>query len=552
MEQQTRQIWKTALYLRLSQEDADTEAKGESTSISTQRIILRDYAERNELLIVGEYVDDGYSGTTFDRPAFQKMLIDIEAGKVNCVITKDLSRLGRNCSQVMTFIDEWFPLRHVRYISVSDQYDTMRMAEYAGISASLMASINELYARDTSSKIRTSLKAKMEQGQFISPFAPYGYRKDAEDKNKLVVDPVSAAIVRDIFQRAAEGETPGQIAKALNDANIPTPAQYRCANNPKLDIDDYSQRKEWVSSGIVKMLRNRVYLGELSQGKTSKLSFKSDKQIIRKQDEWITVQDTHEAIISEELFAQVRCRSVARRKTPNRSFHNIFSGIAFCADCGKVMSIAPARKKGAIYNLQCGAYKQYGARECSNHYTDYGLLCEAVLSELQGMLKLPAEEKAALIAKLEREEKAERARQYTRPEVQAIEQQTRRKEEVIRATKKLYEDNMTGRISATMYDSLFANYQKELQQLEDNLSFLKKQIHEVEQVSDKCRNFFELFTGIEEIDTLTKPCLLRFIDRIEVEQGIWQKDETGKKNKVQKIHIFWKFIGNTELKLLAS
>lgn len=537
--QQENRIYKAALYLRLSKDD---EGSGESASITTQRGILQDYAKANGLQVIDEYVDDGFSGTNYERPAFKRMIEDIEAGRVNCVITKDLSRLGRNSARTSDLLDEYFPAHGVRYISIIDGYDSLHLTSGVVMTAPLMMAMHEMYARDISCKIRTSFQNKMENGEYIGSFAPYGYQKDPDNKNHLVVDDQVAHIVREIFEMAAEGNAPSAIARYLNGRNIATPAMYRCLARPYLNMDDDSKRKRWSSATVCELLRNTVYLGHTAQGKTSKVSFKSKTLQTRKPDEWIVVKNTHEPIVSEDLFQAVRNRVIARRRLPTKGFESVFSGIARCADCGRTMTTAPSRKKGATYNLCCGGYKSYGSNECSNHFIDYDLLYDAVLQELKRWLSLSDEDREAMVSELQQEE-AQRRQQSNAGAAQSLARMEQRAQELSVLLKKLYEDYTFNRISAAMYEKLSADYESELSSLEQSVKQLQQRLKPDTSGRDSYREFFALLDEMEGLTTLTKSVLRRFIDCIKVEQGEYIKDENGKRIKRQKVQIFYRFIG---------
>lgn len=547
MGQQIEKIWKTGLYLRLSQEDA---REGESGSITTQRSMLIAFARRNNLIIVDEYVDDGYSGTSFDRPGFQRLIRDIELGRVNCIVTKDLSRLGRNAAELMNYMDTWFPAHEVRYLSVTEGYDTLKRND--GSSMSIMSAVHEMYARDISTKINSALAVKMGQGKFISAFAPYGYQKDPENKNHLIIDPIAGAIVQEIYTRAASGEKTSAIATSLNARGVLTPAQYRCANNPKLRIENYSQREEWTSSGITKLLKREVYLGILAQGKTKKLSFKEKTSVTKRREDWFVVPGTHEPLVSEDIFRLANTRCSSRRSLPTKGFTNIFAGIAFCADCGKQMSTTTSRKKGATCNLICGRNKAYGASACSNHTIDYDVLCEAVLATLRPFLTMTQTDKEQLLEKLMHWDEQEQRRRSDGRAARALNQARARKQEVVTVTQTLYEDRARGAIADTMFNILLEKYIAELEQLDSDIATLETAIQAQEQQAEGYRKFFALIEEVGKFDKLTRPILQRLVERIEVEQGQWVRDENGKKIKRQKIYVYLRFIGQAQTMMLAS
>ena len=537
--QQNSQIYKTALYLRLSKDD---EGAGESSSITTQRSILQEYADKHGLVVVDEYSDDGFSGTNYDRPEFKRMISDIENGKINCVLTKDLSRLGRNSARTTDLLDEYFPAHRVRYISVIDGYDSFNLTSGTSMTASFMTVMNEMYARDISNKIRTAFNAKMERGECIASFAPYGYKKDVEhgNKNRLVIDYQVAHVVKEIFQMAADGKAPSEIAKHLNNKCVATPAVYRCMSRPYLNVDNYTQRKEWTSAMVCKMLKNEVYLGKTLQGKTNKISFKSKVTQARPRSEWIVIENTHEPLITEEMFNIVRNRSVSRRCLPTKGFTNVFAGIAKCADCGRNMSLAPSRKKGTTYNLCCGGYKAYDSTECSNHFISYDLLYDAVLQELQGWLALSQDDKTKIAKELEQEKMH---RTENTGANQTIANMKKRVDELSFLMKKLFENYTFNRINETMYEKLSAEYSNELTDLEKAIEDIRGNVKVEQDRKDRYNNFFSLLEEVTDVKELTKPLLQKLIERIEIEQGEYYKEENGKRLKRQTVRIYYRFIG---------
>lgn len=287
--------------MRLSKEDGG----GESAGIESQRLLLRSFAEARGFFVVGEYIDDGYSGTNYRRPAFEKMKEDIECGKINTVITKDASRLGRNYIASGELTEEYFPLHNVRFIAINDGYDSE--SEENDI-LPFRHVLNEMYARDISRKIRSALYVKMSEGQYIGSFAPYGYKKAEDNKNRLVIDVEAAEVVREIFRLSAEGISTKIIAEKLNNRSVPVPLDYR-----NLKEGNESEGRLWTASGVAKILRNRVYLGHTEQRKSVKKSFRSSEVLPRSRDCWIVVKNTHTPLISEELFNAVQCRKGGRK-----------------------------------------------------------------------------------------------------------------------------------------------------------------------------------------------------------------------------------------------
>lgn len=302
--------YRAALYIRLSREDGGRQSAG----IESQRLLLQNYARQRAFDIKKEYVDDGYSGTKYDRPAFGQMLADIESGEINLVLVKDLSRLGRNYIATGELTEVYFPEHGVRLIAVNDGYDSEQPMDDITPFRHVM---NEMYARDISRKIRTALRAKAQDGQYIGSFAPYGYRKSEENKHTLVPDEDAAVCVRQIFRMAAQGYTTKEITEVLNQKAIPIPLDYR-----KMKRGKEMSMRPWTPSGVCKILRNPVYLGHTVQGKTEKRSLKSQRSTPKPKHEWIVVKHTHEPLVSEELFW------MSQRRTPKKLFSCVWGSDA--------------------------------------------------------------------------------------------------------------------------------------------------------------------------------------------------------------------------------
>ncbi len=522
--------------MRLSKED---EGSGESSSIATQRKMLRAFATEKNYIIYDEYIDDGVSGTTFERPGFLRMKGDIEEGNINLVITKDLSRLGRDYISTGNLTEIYFPSKGVRYIVINDGYDSENaftdIAPFRNV-------INEMYARDTSKKIKSAFEVKRKAGEYISSFAPYGYKKNPNNKNQLIVDQDASRNIVEMFNLAAEGKSPREIASIFNKRGILTPAEYRCKKKPYLNIDCYSKRREWTSSMVCKMLNNIVYVGDLAQGKTSKVSFKSKITISKPKEDWCIVRSTHEPLISRELFDIVKNRSISRRNSPTNKFENIFSGIAKCMDCGRNMSSTATGKKNALAKLTCGGYKLYGKRECTNHFIDYDTLYNIILQEIKEQICLTYEEKNQMVKKIEEEAREQNNSKRLSIEEKEISNFTLRQKEIDKIVKKLYEDNASGNISDDRLERMLKEYKLEEEQI-------KIKLQELLNCADKRNktsymNLFTLVDNITDINILTKDLLNKLIERIEIGQGVY--DEYHKKHQTIRIH--YKFTGNVENK----
>lgn len=513
--------YRAALYMRLSKDD---DGAAESASITTQRQMLRSYAAEHGYAVQDEYSDDGYSGVSFDRPEFKRMIADIEARKVNLVIVKDLSRLGRDYITAGQYTEIYFPSKGVRCIAINDGYDSD--GPYTDI-APFKNVINEMYARDISKKIRSAFAAKMREGAYVAAFAPYGYQKDAADKNRLAADACSGGVVKRIFAMAAGGAKPADIARTLNAEGIPSPAVYRCITHGGCGAG----RQEWTGSTVGKMLRNIVYIGHTAQGKTEKVSFKSRVSVSKAKEEWIIVKNTHEALVDEETFDIVQRRTRARTCQKKGGFCNIFSGIAKCADCGRNMSSTGTRKKGSQANLCCGGYKLYGAEECGNHFIDYDALYKIVLAELRERLCIGEAERAKIADNVYGRLCAQR-----RGEDKESGGIKRRLGEIESIIGRLYEDNAAGRLSDERTGRLAAKYEKEAEALEERMNAIKNEM-EAAVPREKIGRLLERITDITE---LTPDMLFRLIDRIEIAQGHYEQTAQGRVKR-QTVKIFYRF-----------
>ena len=515
--------YQAALYMRLSKDDG----AGESASISTQRSMLKAYAREHGYAVYREYADDGFSGTTYDRPAFQDLLADIEAGRVNLVITRDLSRLGRDYILTGQYTELYFPSKGVRYIAVNDGYDSINpgndLAPFQNI-------VNEMYARDTSKKIRSALKTKMKEGAFIGNFAPYGYQKDPQDKNRLLIDPFASLIVKEIFDRILNGEAPSRIAKQLNQKKIKTPAQYLRLHLQKPEPVDMENQIGWTSKTICKILANPVYAGDMVQGKTSKLSFKSKITLKTPKKDWIVVKNKHEPIVSKEVFERVGRRSISRKYLKEDGFINVFSGIAYCGDCKRVMSFTGSTNK----KLVCSGYKQYGKAVCTNHYMDYELLNQLVSSELNALLRITNEEKDELAGALEA-----LIRKGEDPEKKkASETRRKREREIDCIMKKLYEDRTKDILSEERFRKLLHSYEEECKEIQAEVDRLKQSMF----LPGKNRETIKAevdqwFYQLKENQMLTSELLHQFVDRIEIFQ---EEDLNHNEKTIQRIRITYR------------
>ena len=391
---QSETIWRAALYTRLSREDGD---KPESDSIANQRTLLESFAaQQPNLEVTGQYSDDGYTGTNFQRPDFERMIADIEAGKVNCVIVKDLSRFGRDYITTGQYLERWFPMHGVRFLAVNDHIDSEKgpydmMLPFKNV-------FNEQYARDISHKVKSAMQAKQRQGQFVGAFASYGYRKDPQDHNKLLIDPFAADVVRRIFDLYEQGNGKIKIAKLLNEEGILCPSEYKKMNGERYhNGQKLGKTTYWTYATIHRMLKNQMYIGNMEQGRAPRqIMHGKARQLERSQ--WTVVEGTHEPIISRQQWERVQ--TLMEKDTRSPSFEqNIspFAGFLRCGDCGRAMS--KTNHPGGVYYC-CGSYKRYGPSACTRHGISHQELEQIVLDDLNkiigaaGDLKALAEEAA--------------------------------------------------------------------------------------------------------------------------------------------------------------
>ncbi len=373
-------IWHTACYLRLSREDGD---KAESDSIVNQRNLLERYlAEHPELELVDFYQDDGFTGTNFDRPSFRKMEADIEAGKINCILVKDLSRFGRDYIEMGRYLERIFPVQGVRFIAVNDHVDS-EQGRYDML-LPMKNLFNTQYARDISEKVRSAIRTKQQRGEFVGAFASYGYRKDPENHNHLVIDPEAARVVRRIFDLFERGNGKIRIAKQLNAEGIPSPSEYkrllgeRYHNGRKLGQTTY-----WTYATIHRILRSQMYAGNMEQGRNCR-PMMHGKAKQRSRSDWTVIPDTHEAIVGKDQWARVQTLLDARTRTWNvQENRSPFAGFLCCGECGRAMV---KTKSGSEIYYTCGSYKRYGPTVCSQHRIAHAVLEEIVLHDLNRVI----------------------------------------------------------------------------------------------------------------------------------------------------------------------
>ena len=370
--------YKAGIYIRLSQEDRDKKYESDSESVINQRDILMNYIKSNGFIFVEEYVDDGYSGTNFDRPAFQQMLKDINDKKINLVIVKDLSRLGRDHVNTGYFMERFFPENRVRFISIMESYDSAKV-QASNDSSTFIVACNDYYSKQNSNKIRDVLHSKKVQGKYIGSVPCYGYMRDPEDKGHLIPNPETAPIVKDIFNWFVSGMCIANIVSLLNEKGIPTPSAYK---NINLSSDN-RRLNEWCSTSIKKILTNRMYTGDMVQNTQTKVNYKSKKKINLDKSLWIIVENTHEALVDRATFESIQKNRFVIPETKTFREKRLFENLLYCKECGNYLSINH-KKKYDYWSINCNRYARDPKKHrCESHFMPYEELERSLLKRIK-------------------------------------------------------------------------------------------------------------------------------------------------------------------------
>ena len=530
----------TALYPRLSHED---ELQGESNSISNQKRILETFAKQNGFTNLRWYTDDGYSGANFQRPGFQAMLADIEAGKVGTVIVKDMSRLGRNYLQVGFYTEMLFPQKGVRFIAVNDNVDSANGGMDNDFTP-LRNLFNEWLVRDTSKKIKAVKRAKGMSGKPVTSKPVYGYLMD-EDENYLV-DVETAPVVQQIYQLCLAGNGPTKIARMLTEQQIPTPGtlEYRRTGSTRRYHPGYECK--WATNTVVHLLENREYTGCLVNFKTEKPSYKLKHSIENPPEKQAVFENHHEPIIDRETWERVQ-ELRKQRKRPNRYDEvGLFSGILFCADCGSVMyqqRYQTDKRKQDCYI--CGSYKKRTA-DCTAHFIRTDLLTAGVLSNLRKVTSYAAKHEARFMKLLiEQNEDGDRRRNAAKKkELEAAE---KRIAELSAIFKRLYEDSVTGRISDERFTELSADYEAEQKELKERAARLREELSKAQEATANAEKFMNVVRRHTTIEELTPTLLREFVEKIVVHESVALDGKRRGKLRRQEIEIYYSFVGKVEL-----
>ena len=529
-------------YFRLSREEAQ---KGESSSITNQRMIVSNYCKQNGISLVREFADDGYSGGNFDRPAFRNMLTELEKGLANTVITKDLSRLGRDMRESSYYAEQFFPEHSVRYIAIADNFDSER----ENIMAPFQFAMNEVYLRDGSRKVKDVLKNKREEGLYCA-CPPYGYKKAERNKNQLVPDEMTAPVVKRIFNAAAKGDSSRKIAMDLNEDSIIPPLKYRVLYRDNFSDEGAARASDlWNYTTVKRILKNPVYLGHTMLGKTKKASVKSKKKIAVPKTDWAVTENTHEALVSEETFK--RAKENMGKGTRNFTGYehirkSIFSGVAYCELCGHALCSCGTVYKGErekYWYLSCINKRKDITNPCKGTRIRYADLINLVTDDLNSLISLNDDQINSIVdnvLKLENSDEAENAKRVRKEKINA------RLNIIDKIIPKLYVDNAEGKLDDERLSSMVDDLHKESINLKTELSELRDDAV-TNSKSDNYKMFFELTKKYTHIDVLDRETLLTFIDRIEVGPKILPEGKVKASHRnsefQQSIRIFYKFVG---------
>ena len=551
-----KKIKYTALYERLSRDD---EMQGESNSIVNQKRYLEEYAQAQGFKNIRHFTDDGYSGTNFKRPGFQEMIAAIEAGEIDVVCVKDLSRFGRDYLKVGFYTEIMFPEKGVRFIAINNSVDSANPTE--NDFTPFLNIMNEWYAKDTSNKIRAIFRSRMQDGKRCSGAIPYGYRRDPEDKNHLLIDEEAAKVVRRIYQMVIDGMGSQAIANQLTADNVLIPSAYlEQSEHGESRNHSYHDPCRWNCTAVSYILDKQEYMGHTVLGKTICENFKAKKRRKARPDELIIFENTHEPIIDAETWHLVqKLRRRTRRKLANGSYSHRLSGLVYCADCGKRLSYSSPqsqhRPDGKTYDadssFRCPTYKSmYG--ECTMHYIKSSTLDKLVDEAVRKIARYVLRNEQAFLEQVRVLTSADQ-RQTQSEDKKELVNIKKRIAELDNYIKRLYEGNASGKIPDRQFEKLMAQYDSEQQELEERVKEIEVSIHEIQQESENGQQFVRLVQKYRDLTEIDQTALNEFIDKVVVHEATGGRTA----DRSQQIDIYFNFIGqfmveDTEEELLMQ
>ena len=516
----------TALYCRLS---VDDELNGESNSITHQKEMLEEYAQKNNFYNIKFYVDDGYSGTSFNRPAFKELIKNIDSGIVGTVIVKDMSRLGRDYLKVGYYSEVYFGEAGVHFIAVNDNVDNT--IENDSDFTPFRNIMNEWYAKDTSKKVRAVIRAKGMSGKSTCNCPPYGYIKD--ENGNWLVEKEAAEIVKKIYRLCIEGYGPMQISKKLNAQKAISPVVWKNKVGWKYKLEKVDHPELWTVSAIRRILSNPIYLGNTVNFRTKKKSYKSHSVVYLPKDEWVIFEDTHEAIIDRDTFDTVqKLREGVRRRVSIDGEMSIFSGLLYCADCGAKMYLN--RHRGSEKDaFNCASYRKEKERTCTSHYITLHAIEDIVLYDLQRVLGMAKGQETEFVSMLQEKNK-KMTKSDLSEKAKECDEAEKRIAVLDRIIQNLYEDKVSGTLSEERFIKLSKNYESEQAELTDKVKFLKEELMAVQKETADINKFMRLIKRYTEITELNAEIVRTFIDKIYVHKG--EKAQGGHRQTIEIIY----------------
>lgn len=517
-----------AIYCRLSQDDGSA---GESGSIQTQKTLLTQYCKEHNIRIADYYCDDGWSGTNFERPEFKRMIDDIENGKINTVIVKDLSRFGREYAQMGLYIEHYFEEKGIRFIAVAEGVDSKNGLD--NLMLPMTNVINSLYARQASTKTKAAHRARAGSGMFIGSRAPFGYLKDPNDRHHLIVDPKAAEVVKSIFQMFADGIGYVRMTKILRERKTLNPQAYFNQNNPDYykNSDYWRKPFDWHATSVRMILDNPVYLGKVVFGRTKTKGFFDKHRIAVEESEWVVAEHTHEAVITQELWDTVHQMMKARRRENGKGEVQPFAGLVKCADCGSSLNVSYDKRKGRYTGFSCWIYKNYGKERCTSHAIGWVTLNRLVLEDIRRHVQ---DYMDMLMAVKEERQKVDVER--CRRELRKVD---KRLDELTKILNKLYEDVALEKISEERYQAMAPKYEREQIELRSRREKLVVEIAKNDEVYNNIQQFIPLIWKYTNIQELTPYILNELIEKIVVHEKVVGPEGV----KTQQVDIYYKFIG---------
>lgn len=529
-------IYNAGIYVRLSQEDMRA---GESLSIEHQKLILTKYVREQGWNLVDTYVDDGFSGTDFNRPSVQRLLSDAQTGRINLIICKDLSRFGRNYIEVGQYIDYIFPLHNIRFIALNGNVDTANRDSNAMEMMPVINLFNEWHASSTSKKIKAVNLANAKAGKYTCANAAYGYTKADDEKHTPIIDPEAAEVVRRIFKLRSQGMSPRAIGDQLNAENIPIPSDYRCQK--KGIVNTKYTRHLWTQVQIRQILDNPIYLGKLAMMRVTSVSYKNHKKVRKDPSEWVVTEDTHEAIISQELWDKVREaeKAVSHGKRDGKGVTQPLSGMLFCPDCGYKMKAAGRKrtlKSGELIRecyYNCSSYVLHGKELCSTHYISQKQIEAVIIADIRSMAELVVkDEQTARAAFLSKKE--QQTSRQSKADIKKLNDSKHRLAELENLMQSVYEDKVMGKIPEHICVSFLEKYEAEQQELRAVIADLEERLSAEKQDREDVEEFIRRLKKYVDVQTLTRELGLELIEYVTV--GAYTPNEP------REINIYYKFL----------